>query len=666
MLWRRHWDNDWRRHRRAWFLRLAAGPLLWMLYTLAFLFQAGSSSDNYVVVTGADEQPYRVFDGQPLPLPQSVVLGGARDDQWDLAQAVADDLNRMQQGDGGSWAKILVEEDADPAEDNLNNSTSFAERAGCHGDTSPDRQVCVWIYSSENDDVDENENITTAVALDLMFGGDESSSTDPVLAGTQQIVQQAVYRNLGVSSSSSATATATTATTVTQIQPVPAVDSQSKEDDSGNPFVLIFPGIMLVLASAVGLQFTMAPLSTDKFTDRVRSFVLVGVKLRVYLHAWLLYLSSQALITAALLTIVSFVWNMFPASSPGLVFLSHYLALVQLVSVALLLTQLANQEELTQGLPWLMAIVSAAIGISLIVVMGPDEWLVLSLLTVVSPYVGMLQYCAIYSNYDAEGLEVGIHAGDNVAESGLLASFVGQAAGIVVWNLALLWWIRPRKRQHSASAPSAEKMETEHGEQEEGDIGSTRPEDKFEPLAPDAEVLLKVEGLSHTYEPACCQKSERVEVLKGLDLEICRGEVFGYLGHNSSGKTTSIGILSGELGLQEGTITYHFSEGNATVENTSDLSRIRQNIGVCLQHNDALHGDLSAREFLRLFANLKGRIPQDPGQTKAEAVEAEVERRLAEIKFTSSEDADKPIETYSGGMKRKVCSKFQLICCTAC
>ena len=143
-----------------------------------------------------------------------------------------------------------------------------------------------------------------------------------------------------------------------------------------------------------------------------------------------------------------------------------------------------------------------------------------------------------------------------------------------------------------------------------------------------------------------------------MDLEICRGEVFGYLGHNASGKTTSIGILSGELDLQKGSVTYNFAEGEATIGDVADLHRIRQNIGVCLQHNDALHSDLSAREFLRLFAKLKGRIPQRPGQSKAEAIEAEVDRRLADIKFPSLEDADQPIETYSGGMKRKVCSKF--------
>lgn len=87
------------------------------------------------------------------------------------------------------------------------------------------------------------------------------------------------------------------------------------------------------------------------------------------------------------------------------------------------------------------------------------------------------------------------------------------------------------------------------------------------------------------------------------------------------------------------------------------MNRIRKNIGICPQHNQQIegHGDVSCREILHLFAKLKGRIPLSSGQSKEEAIDAEVERRLEEIKFTSAEDADKPIISYSGGMKRKVC-----------
>ena len=42
-------------------------------------------------------------------------------------------------------------------------------------------------------------------------------------------------------------------------------------------------------------------------------------------------------------------------------------------------------------------------------------------------------------------------------------------------------------------------------------------------------------------------------------------------------------------------------------------------------------------------------------------VEAEVQKRLTDISFTSEEDADKIIDTYSGGMKRKVLIAMSLI-----
>ena len=122
-----------------------------------------------------------------------------------------------------------------------------------------------------------------------------------------------------------------------------------------------------------------------------------------------------------------------------------------------------------------------------------------------------------------------------------------------------------------------------------------------------------------------------------------------------SGKTTCLKILAGELPLTHGSVTYHLRGGDASLANVDDIERIRKHVGVCPQHNDSLHGEATAREMLQLFAKLKGNIPQTPGQSKEEAINAEVERRLNEIQFTSSEDADKPIDSYSGGMKRKVC-----------
>ena len=88
---------------------------------------------------------------------------------------------------------------------------------------------------------------------------------------------------------------------------------------------------------------------------------------------------------------------------------------------------------------------------------------------------------------------------------------------------------------------------------------------------------------------------------------------------------------------------------------------MKRRIGVCPQHNNLL-GDESCRETLRLFASLRGSLPmRDSDQSVEDATEAEVTRIIEEIDFTSSEDADKPVKTYSGGMKRKVSIGIALI-----
>ena len=126
-------------------------------------------------------------------------------------------------------------------------------------------------------------------------------------------------------------------------------------------------------------------------------------------------------------------------------------------------------------------------------------------------------------------------------------------------------------------------------------------------------------------------------------------------------ETTSVEILSTELKLQHGTITYHFKDGDVPVGNSANQSLIRTKVGVCPQHNTSLAVDLTCRETLRLFAHLKGGILIKQGETVDEAVENEVSRRLKDVNFTSEEDADKLVSTYSGGMKRKVLIAMALL-----
>jgi ABC-type Na+ transport system ATPase subunit NatA len=388
------------------------------------------------------------------------------------------------------------------------------------------------------------------------------------------------------------------------------------------------------------------------------AYELVGVNLQTYLLQWNTYFGLNSLITAGAMTAISIYWKIFPLSSPTLIFFSHLLGLLYLNSLFIIYMQVQVQEEAAQGKPWIVGILSMAIGSVLLVFAEPTST-IFYVLSAVLPGVSIMQYFGIYITYDAAGYDTGIHLRNNVISSGLLGSYFAQLFGLAFYLTLTSLYSSQRLNDWLTNNHKAEGMQDVTIEDEQDDSS-----DRFEPLVPGSEVVISVRGLEQTYMPArfsCNRAQEPVRVLKGLDLDVCRGEVFGYLGHNGAGKTTSINIMTGEMKMQHGSIQYHFRDGTRSLQNPNDRHTIRTNIGVCPQHNTALQNDMTAREFLRLIAYLKGGIDVSPGQSPTDAVEAEVQRRLTEISFTSAEDADKLIDTYSGGMKRKVLIAMALI-----
>ncbi|HEV3342022.1 MAG TPA: ABC transporter ATP-binding protein [Pirellulales bacterium] len=85
-----------------------------------------------------------------------------------------------------------------------------------------------------------------------------------------------------------------------------------------------------------------------------------------------------------------------------------------------------------------------------------------------------------------------------------------------------------------------------------------------------------------------------VEAVRGLDLQIERGECFGLLGPNGAGKTTTIEIIEGLLPATSGDVEVLGMRWG------TDNERIRQRIGISLQET-RLSDKLSVRETLTLF-----------------------------------------------------------------
>ena len=125
--------------------------------------------------------------------------------------------------------------------------------------------------------------------------------------------------------------------------------------------------------------------------------------------------------------------------------------------------------------------------------------------------------------------------------------------------------------------------------------------------------------------------------VKDVDLDIEAGEVFSLLGPNGAGKTTTISMISGLLAPTAGTAII---DGHDIVREPIAAKRV---IGVVPQEI-ALYDRLSARQNLRFFGQLYGLSGRELNRAVDEVLEF----------IGLAERADDRVETYSGGMKRRV------------
>jgi ABC-2 type transport system ATP-binding protein len=128
-----------------------------------------------------------------------------------------------------------------------------------------------------------------------------------------------------------------------------------------------------------------------------------------------------------------------------------------------------------------------------------------------------------------------------------------------------------------------------------------------------------------------------VKAVNGLNLEIRKGEMFGFLGPNGAGKTTTINMLCGLLEPTAG------SASVAGHDVTKDTTKMKEHIGVCPQEA-AVFKFLTGRENIELFGNLHG--------LEKEILHERTTSLLDEADFT--EAAKRRTKGYSGGMMRQL------------
>lgn len=148
------------------------------------------------------------------------------------------------------------------------------------------------------------------------------------------------------------------------------------------------------------------------------------------------------------------------------------------------------------------------------------------------------------------------------------------------------------------------------------------------------DVVIEIKGLTKTFKDT--------SVLKGVDLEVRRGEIFALLGSNGAGKTTTVNILSTLLKPDSG------SASVCGFDTQQQPERLREQISLTGQFA-AVDGILTGRENLVLVARLR-----------AVANPPEIADSLLS-RFGLQEAAGQRVDTYSGGMARRLDIAMSLV-----
>jgi ABC-2 type transport system ATP-binding protein len=143
-------------------------------------------------------------------------------------------------------------------------------------------------------------------------------------------------------------------------------------------------------------------------------------------------------------------------------------------------------------------------------------------------------------------------------------------------------------------------------------------------------IAINVSNLSKTFKP-------QIKAVDNMSFQVYEGEIFGFLGPNGAGKTTTISMLTTLLTPTSGTAQV------AGHDITTAAPTVRKSIGV-VQQDNTTDKHMTGYENLIFTARLQGVPLQLAKKRVVDLLE------LVEL----TEDAHRKVETYSGGMRRRL------------
>lgn len=154
--------------------------------------------------------------------------------------------------------------------------------------------------------------------------------------------------------------------------------------------------------------------------------------------------------------------------------------------------------------------------------------------------------------------------------------------------------------------------------------------------ADNGDVVIKTRGLTRDFK--------KLRAVNGLDLTIRRGELFGLIGPDGAGKTTTLRLLAGLLKISDGTASV------AGHDLTREPEAVKPHIGYMAQRF-SLYAELTVMENLRFFADLY--------DVRADERAERTDRLLSFAGLTPFRS--RRAEHLSGGMKKKLALASTLI-----
>ena len=142
-----------------------------------------------------------------------------------------------------------------------------------------------------------------------------------------------------------------------------------------------------------------------------------------------------------------------------------------------------------------------------------------------------------------------------------------------------------------------------------------------------ADILIKIDNLKKTFQGG-------LEALKGVNLEIQRGEIIALLGPNGAGKTTLINAICGIVLTTSGTISVDGDDG------VKDFRKTRSMIGLVPQ-------ELHVEAFEKVFQN----VSYTRGLYGKKKDPAYIEKILKDLSLWDKKDSK--LRELSGGMKKR-------------